>query len=72
MQVYLKVVKTTLSATHTDSGGPVYKPSSNGNVLVGLITGGSGSDTYITRVYDIRDLYNVNLYTTNEVRKVAN
>lgn len=72
----VKVFRSDLYAVGGDSGGPVYKPSTSGNVLVGLVTGGgleNGKNvSFITKVLDIRDMYDINLYTTNSNTKVAN
>ena len=72
----VKVFKSNMLAVGGDSGGPVYKPSTSGNVLVGLVTAAGVENgqtvSYITRILDIRDMYSINLYTTNTTTKVAN
>lgn len=72
----VRVFKSDMHVIGGDSGGPVYKPSTSGNVLVGLVTGSGRENgkniSYITKALDIRNMYNINLYTTNANTKVAN
>ncbi|XKI11831.1 hypothetical protein GGGNBK_09300 [Sporosarcina sp. ANT_H38] len=56
-----------------DSGGAIYRPSSNGNVLTGIHVGklGNGNPVF-TDIIDVFNHYDLFLYTSSTPLKVAN
>ncbi|MGE7113723.1 hypothetical protein [Lysinibacillus sp. NPDC047702] len=59
-------------STGGDSGGPVYRPNTTGNILTGVLVGTSASNGFFTDIMDGLNYYSASLYTSNSIVKVVN
>lgn len=59
-------------STGGDSGGPVYRPDTTGNILTGVLVGRDASNAFFTDIMDGLNYYSASLYTSNSIVKVVN